>query len=215
MSFEKLAPHYTWMEAVLAGRRLQRCRVAWLDALAGCEEILIAGVGHGRFLRACARRFPGARITAIDASAGMLREARRRTERAGLRSARLAFVQAELPRWSPPAARYDAVVTPFFLDCFPAAELEAVVAALAAAARPRARWLVSDFAIPPAGLARQRARAVHALMYAFFRRVTRLRARGMTEPDPLLRAHGFQLIGRRTMEWGLLRSDLWARVPPA
>ena len=26
MSFDRLAPHYTWMEAVLAGPRLQRCR---------------------------------------------------------------------------------------------------------------------------------------------------------------------------------------------
>jgi hypothetical protein len=51
MSFEKLAPHYTWMETVLAGRRLQRCRVAWIDALARCEDILIVGVGLGHFLR--------------------------------------------------------------------------------------------------------------------------------------------------------------------
>lgn len=211
MSFDVLAPHYTWMEKVLAGRRLQRCRVTWLEALSGCGDILIVGVGHGHFLRACARRFPAARITSVDASAGMLERAQKRTEHAPGAGDRLRFIQAELPAWTPPAGEFEAVVTHFFLDCFPPAELATVVAGLADAVRPAGRWLLSDFAVPPRGLARQRARAVHALMYGFFRRVTRLRARRLTDPAPLLRAHGFRLGGRRTSEWGLLHADLWQR----
>src|SRR3954447_6386203 len=118
MSFEPLAPHYTWMEKVLAGPRLQRCRLAWINALAGCNDILIAGVGHGHFLRRCAQRFPAARITNVDASAGMLRQAQRRLRATGGRMDRFTFVQASLPDWSPPAAAFDAIVTHFFLDCF-------------------------------------------------------------------------------------------------
>lgn len=214
MSFERLAPHYTWMERVLAGGRLQRCRLAWLDALAGCETLLIAGVGHGHFLERCAQRFPHLRIVSVDASAGMLRQARRRARLARPRLDGLRFVRATLPDWPPGLSRpgeFDAIATHFFLDCFPAAELSAVVATLARAARPRARWLVSDFAVPPRGLARQRARAVHALMYAFFRHVARLPARRLTEPDERLGAAGFELRGRQTTEWGLLRADWWQR----
>lgn len=214
MSFERLAPHYTWMEKVLAGPRLQRCRTTWLESLAGCQDILIVGVGHGHFLKRCAQRFPDARITSVDASAGMLRHARQRAERARLPLDRLAFVHAMLPDWTPAAESFDAIATHFFLDCFPPDELEIVVSTLARSARPKARWLVSDFAIPPGGLARTRARAVHALMYGFFRRITRIPARRLTEPDPMLRAQGFELKGRRTSEWGLLRADLWARENP-
>lgn len=211
MSFDLLAPHYTWMEAVLAGPRLQRCRVAWLDELAGCRDILIAGVGHGHFLKRCAQRFPAARITSVDASAGMLRRAERRARAAEIDAQRLEFVHAALPAWRPPRESYDAIVTNFFLDCFPPEELREVVAALANAARPTARWLIADFTVPPRGLARQRARAVHALMYAFFRRIAKLRACRVTEPDALLRAHGFALARRQTSEWGLLHSDVWVR----
>jgi ubiquinone/menaquinone biosynthesis C-methylase UbiE len=146
MSFDRLAPHYTWMEKVLAGSRLQRCRVAWLDALAGCERILIAGVGHGHFLQRCAQRFPVARITCIDASAGMLRQAERRARRAGVAMDQLEFIHASMPEWRPPPGEFDAVVTHFFLDCFPPGELDAVIHALAAGAKPAARWLVGDFA---------------------------------------------------------------------
>ncbi len=211
MSFDVLAPHYTWMEAVLAGPRLQRCRLAWEGSLAGCRDLLIVGVGHGHCLRHYAQRFPHLRIVSVDASARMLTQARQRAEAAGLEVGRLAFVHAALPDWRPAAGSFDAIATPFFLDCFPQEELEAVIAALAHGARPEARWLVSDFAVPERGAARWRALAVHRLMYLFFRKVTRLRARRLTPPDAGLRRNGFSLEGRRTYEWGLLQADLWVR----
>lgn len=211
MSFDRLAPYYTGMEIVLAGRRLQRCRITWIDTLARCENILIAGVGHGHFLAAHARRFPGARITCVDASAGMLDQARRRAERAGIRMRNLEFVHAALPGWTPPSHRFDGIVTHFFLDCFAPGELSRVVSVLASATRRNAAWLISDFAVPPHGIARHRARAVHRLMYAFFRRITKISARSVTPPDPLLEAEGFQLTGRHCASWGLLRADCWQR----
>jgi ubiquinone/menaquinone biosynthesis C-methylase UbiE len=211
MSFDLLAPHYDWMEAVLAGPRLQSCRTTWLDSLAGCREVLSAGEGHGRFATAFALRHPKARLHCVDASAPMLSRARCRAEAAGVVE-RITWETAALPGWTPPPAAFDAIVTGFFLDCFPPVTLAAVVATLAAAARPRARWLVTDFAVPAGGPARWRARAVHALMYGFFRLATRLPARRLTPPDGLLAAHGFRLAGRRTFNWGLLHADLWQRA---
>lgn len=215
MSFDLLAPHYNWMETVLAGARLQRCRTAWLDELAGCRRVLVAGVGHGRALPEMLRRFPAARLTCVDASAAMLEVARARLAEAGVGSHRVAFVHATLPEWTPPAAAFDGIVTDFFLDCFSPDELRRVVAGLATAATAEARWLVADFAVPPHGAARWRAQAVHRLMYAFFRLATRLPARRLTEPDTWLAAEGFTLAHRRTAEWGLLRADCWKRGPAA
>jgi ubiquinone/menaquinone biosynthesis C-methylase UbiE len=211
MSFDRLAPHYTWMERALAGPRLQRCRTAWLDALAGCETILIAGGGHGPFLRACARHFPHLEIVNVDASARMLAHAQARARREQLDLGRLKFVHASVPEWRPAEAYFDAVVTNFFLDCFPSDELPAVIATLASGLRPTAHWLNADFAVPARGWARHRARVVHAMMYAFFRPITGIRARCVTEPDELFRAHGFTLARRRVSEWGLLHADWWTR----
>jgi ubiquinone/menaquinone biosynthesis C-methylase UbiE len=211
MSFDRLAPHYTWMERVLAGPRLQRCRIAWLESLVGCERILIVGVGHGHFLRRCAQRFPRARITAVDASVGMLQHARRGAEGAGLAMERLEFVHAALPAWQPAPGAFDAIVTHFFLDCFSPEELTQVVNVLARAARPEARWLLADFAVPERGWRRGRARVMHAMMYAFFRTVTKIHARCVTEPAPYLEQRGFTLVGRKSSEWGLLRTDCWRR----
>jgi hypothetical protein len=113
--------------------------------------------------------------------------------------------------WSPPSERFDLIVTNFFFDCFRAEQLAALVPRLASAATDDACWLISDFQIPPRGLARWRARWIVAAMYGFFRFATRLPARNITPVDPWLRASGFQLRERRVSEWGLLHTDLWQR----
>ncbi len=211
MSFDRLAPHYNWMESVLAGPRLQRCRTTWIAELAGCRHLLVAGVGHDPSLTAALRAHPQLRITCVDASAAMLFQAERNARRLGADFSRLTFVHATLPEWQP-TEKFDAIATHFFLDCFRPDQLAAVVRTLADAATPDARWIISDFAVPARGFGRLRARFVHALMYVFFRVATRLPARRLTPPDALLKNAGFELRGRRTSEWGLLQADWWQRV---
>ncbi|HWA87590.1 MAG TPA: class I SAM-dependent methyltransferase [Opitutus sp.] len=224
-NFDRLAPHYDWLEALTAGPRLQRARTALLGELAGRRNILSVGEGHGRFAAACTARFPDARLTCVEASARMIARARRRlaarsqTNPDGRSPSRTAapvagnviWHQADVLAWTPPPEKFDAIATCFFLDCFAPRDLTAVVAKLARGAARDALWLVVDFAVPARGLARHRARFVHALMYAFFRVATRLPARSLTPPDDLLAAHGFQLATRREFEWGLIRADLWRR----
>ena len=207
MNFDRLAPYYDWMETLLAGVRLQSARMAWLSELRGRPRILSVGEGHGKFAAACHTRFPEAELTCVEASPGMLACAQRRL---GPDAARVNWHCGDFLAWNADGP-YDAIVTCFFLDCFPPDTLAAVVGKLARCAAPSAVWLVVDFALPPRGPARWRARAVHWLMYAFFRQIVRLPARGFTPPDHLLVSHGFQLACRKEFDWGLVRADVWLR----
>ena len=207
MNFDRLAPHYDWMEACLAGDRLQRARTVWLGELAGRRRILSVGEGHGRFAAACRTRFPEAELTCVEASPAMLARAQRRL---GPDAANVHWHGGDLLAWEG-GGGFDAIVTCFCLDCFPPETLAAVVETLARRAAPDAVWLLVDFTLPPRGPARWRALAVHALMYAFFRRLAGLPARRLTPPHDLLRRQGFQLAGHREFEWGLVRADVWRR----
>jgi ubiquinone/menaquinone biosynthesis C-methylase UbiE len=211
MSFDSLAPHYRWMEWLLAGKKLQRCRTAFLPRVGQAQNILILGEGHGRFLEECRRVLAGARITCLDASGVMLAVARRRLQRLGLTSEGVEFIHANALAWKPPRGTYDLIVTHFFLDCFRSDQLQEMVARLALAAKPRAAWLIADFAVPAEGPGRYRALVIHRLMYAFFRLATRIPARVLTPVDDFLRAHQFELGMRISSEWGLLQTDLWER----
>src|SRR5690242_3516292 len=138
MSFDVLAPHYRWMEFILAGEKLHRCRTAFLDKVPDAKNILLLGEGHGRCLVECRRRFPCAKITCVDASESMLVQARRRLARHNLESANVEFIHANVLDWPPTEERHDLIVTHFFLDCFRPDQLEQIIFNIAAAATPGA-----------------------------------------------------------------------------
>ncbi|MDB6137842.1 MAG: Methyltransferase type 12 [Verrucomicrobiaceae bacterium] len=211
MSFDILAPHYRWMEWLLAGGKLQRCRIAFLKAIPPPSNVLIYGEGNGRFLAALLHRFPGARVTCVDASAAMLEKARQRLLKLGPDHAGVDFVHADALQWHPPAATFDLVVTHFFLDCFREDQLLDLILRISQAAKPRAQWLLGDFKVADRGVRRLRSRLILALMYAFFRRATRLPARQITAPDKMLSATGFKRTHRIEIDWGMLHSDVWER----
>lgn len=210
MNFDRIAPHYRWIELLCAGPLLQRCRTAFLGEIQSPRRVLMVGEGNGRFLVDFLRAHPEAQVTCVEASVAMLRLAEERLVASGLNSRGVEFLQADILEWTPPRRRFDLLVTHFFLDCFRSDQLVAIIARLAAAAAPEARWLVADFREPASGFARWRARAIIQSLYFFFRRVARLSATRLTQPDALLARHGFVLRERRTWDWGLLHSDLWA-----
>src|SRR5262245_4829038 len=165
INFDAIAPHYRWMEFILAGEKLQRCRMAFLDQVAMASNVLIVGEGHGRFLAECRRRLPGARITCVDSSERMLNIARARLKRAGFGMERTTLEHADLLDWSARVGSADLIVTQFFLDCFRSDQLQRVIAQLSRAACEDASWLVADFQAPLTGPARWRARLILKLMY--------------------------------------------------
>jgi ubiquinone/menaquinone biosynthesis C-methylase UbiE len=211
MSFDRLAPHYRWLEWVLAGRKLQRCRTAFLDEIGRADATLLVGEGNGRFLGELLKRPVQGPVTCIDKSARMLDCARARLRKQGLCTDAITFIQADILEWSPPRRRFDLIVTDFFLDCFQPRQLESVVSSLSDSAKPQARWLLADFQLPDGGWQKVRAAWILALMYWFFRWTTHLPARYLASPDALLAKSGFILQQRRRFEWGLLYSDLWIR----
>jgi len=211
MSFDPLAPWYRWMENLLAGGKLHRGRIAFLGQIPPPSHILLPGEGHGRTLAECCQRFPQAQITCVDASAGMIDQARRQLARHHLSDGRVQFIRADLLSWSPPAQTYDLIITNYFLDCFRPEQLAQLIPRLAASTTPDASWLLADFQIPAAGLARLRSRLILWSLYAFFRVATRLPARRLTPPDATLQAAGFIRHRHVETEWGLLHSDWWRR----
>jgi ubiquinone/menaquinone biosynthesis C-methylase UbiE len=207
-NFDWLAPHYRWMEWLLAGRKLQRCRATFLSTIPPPRRALVVGEGHGPFVAALLKAHPNVHCTCVDASARMLEAAKNRLRAANLSDARVEFIHADILKWNA-ASQYDLIATHFVLDCFRPDQLDRVSTQLASMAAPGANWLLSDFQEPSAGPAKWRARAILEMMYLFFRWATALPASKLTPPDEFLARRGFSLSRRKTFDWGLLHSDLW------
>jgi SAM-dependent methyltransferase len=212
--FDRLAALYRPLEYLAFGRDLERARLAHLEHLADCRDILVLGEGDGRFLARLVQAAPAARIRCVDASAAMLARAAGRL--AGTAApARVTFECADALRLDWPPRSYDAVVTLFFLDCFPPDQVAALIARLASAVRPGALWSWADFAVPPTGWGRLKARAWLALLYAFFRWTTGLAARELPPAEDLLGRAGFRCERERAWQGGLIRSAVFRAPSPA
>lgn len=207
--FDGLAPYYHWMETVLAGRKLERCRNAFLTHINNPQRVLLVGEGHGKFLAEIVRRWPQSKITCLDVSAGMIAASKKHLKRRGLNTSRTTFLCGNL--FTVPLEEYDLIATHFLLDCLTPEQLAMAIAKLASHLRPGGRWMLSDFQLPASGWKRLRAQCIHWLMYRFFRAVTDLPAEKITNPVPLLERNGVICINRREFDWGLLHAELWEK----
>jgi ubiquinone/menaquinone biosynthesis C-methylase UbiE len=208
--FDRVAGIYRLLEHAAFGRTLQRARTAHLEAVRGCRDILVVGDGDGRCLEAIVAMAPEARVTAVDASAGMLARAHRRITAAGAAN-RVTFQHADVRLGAWPSDGYDAVVTMFVLDCFTPRDAEAIVAALARGVRPDGVWLFADFAMPDRGWRRLHARFVVGVLYAFFRWTTGIEARELPPSEAAIAAQGFAIAAAREYRGGSIRSVRFLR----
>jgi ubiquinone/menaquinone biosynthesis C-methylase UbiE len=210
-SFDRLARGYRVLEFVAFGRDLERARFCFLEELRDCRSLLVLGEGDGRCLARLVRLAPEARIHCVDSSGAMLALASSRLAGTGC-AERVVFELADAFALGLPPAHYDAVVTFFFFDCFPAGQVSLLVERLRPSLRPGARWLWADFALPPAGWARWRARVWVAVLYAFFRWQTGLPARELPPTESILERSGLRREGVRDFQQGLVRSA-WYTAP--
>jgi ubiquinone/menaquinone biosynthesis C-methylase UbiE len=209
VSFDLVAPHYRWLEAIAFGNALQRARTRWIDTIARPKRTLILGEGDGRFLCELVRAHPKIDVDCVDASETMLQLARARLSRTHPESvSRVHFICEDILQWSPRKS-YDLLVTHFFLDCFPATELQAIVAKLARAAEPDAVWLIADFTIPRKRFARAHARVWLRVMYTFFRATAGIAAKELVDPIPYLDGYGFIRASENLSRGMMLRSDVY------
>ena len=215
MNFDRIAPHYPWMERIFAGDLMQRCRTTFLADTKNCRRALVVGEGPGIFLTELLRHNPGIQVVCVEHSPGMIEQARRRLARNHLDPARVEFRQMNALDWKPPEEKFDLIVTHFFLDCFPAPQLASLVDLLAASATPDAKWLLTDFRLPERGWRRWRAYTLLTVLYTFFKIATALPARWLTPPDSFLAAAGFNLMDRRLANFGFAHADLWWRTASA
>jgi ubiquinone/menaquinone biosynthesis C-methylase UbiE len=208
VSFDRVAPHYRWLETLIFGNQLQQARVAFVREIEAPLRILIIGEGNGRFLTELMRTSE-ARVDCVEMSARMIALARKQVP-----DAHVNFIQADIRDLTLCQAHYDLIVSHFFFDCFTERALAEIIARLANAAAPDARWLVADFCYPTRGWHHQQARVLIATMYFFFRAATGIEARRLVDYNPLLRGNGFRLKKELLFRRGEIRSQLWRRVVP-
>ncbi len=211
--WDRLAPRYRALETLSFGPALHRARCAWIERLAGRENVLLLGEGNGRFLAEALEAAPDARFTVVDGSEGMIAVAKRRISK---ETDRVDFVHAHLPDRIAaigPRGPFDAVTAHFFFDCFTTDDVAALIEAVSRRTASNAIWLVSDFHVPGSPWwKRIPSRLVVGFLYRAFRLMTGLSAGHLPNWESAMRANGLRLSTDANRPLGLIRSDLWTKL---
>ncbi len=207
--YDRLARCYRMLELLAFGRALERARFRYFDHLRDRKRILLLGDGDGRALALVCKLAPTARIESLDISAGMIARAARRLSEAD--HPRVTWRHEDALAAEYPENTYDAVVTLFFFDCFSTNRVKILIDRLRPALAAGAVWLEADFALPPRGWMRLRARLWLAVMYAFFRWQTGLAVRELPPVNALLEASGLRRLAAAEWQGGFIRSAVFAQ----
>jgi trans-aconitate methyltransferase len=194
------------MEYLSLGNLLERTRFALLDAgaLDVSRQALVLGDGDGRFTARLLARNPEVRVTAIDASARMLRLLRQRC--VGFAD-RVEAGQCDAREFAP-VERFDLVATHFFLDCLTQAEVDELVKRVALRLEGGGCWVVSEFRVPE-GWLRWPAAALVRGLYLVFRMLTGLRVTRLPDHGAALRRAGLERVAETRLLCGILATELW------
>ncbi len=206
MNFDRVAPHYRWLETLAFGNQLQEARTAFVREIPSPRRVLILGEGNGRFVAEFVRAHPAAAVDCIEASERMIELAQQRVN-----APQVHFIHANVRDTPLEAGTYDLIVTHFFLDCFADAALCEVVEKLAAAATMDASWLLADFRLPNSGWRRFHASLWIWAMYLFFRLTSEVQTQRLDDPSPCLRESGFECVRQQRSRFGMIKSELWRR----
>ncbi len=145
--FDHIAPHYDFLNHVLSFNidRLWRRHVV-NEVLRGCpRRVLDVATGTGDLAFELVRRMPGAEVTGVDLSAGMLDAARCKAAARGLKE-RVAFVQGDAERLDFGDAAFDAATVAFGVRNF--GDLDVGLRELARTIKPGGRVVILEFSRP-------------------------------------------------------------------
>ncbi|MFY0607917.1 MAG: class I SAM-dependent methyltransferase [Cyclobacteriaceae bacterium] len=184
MSFDRVACFYDQLATLVFGDEWNSVQVAPTDSLNRQKNILIVGGGTGVILPHLNEY---CHVTYVELSKKMIDKARMRKH-----PVKTEFINEDFLKWHPNIT-YDAILMPFFLDCFDEVQLDDVIEKTRHSLNPDGELLVVDF---------QQASFVQNLlvkgMYLFFRIVSRLKGRQLLDLNGVLIENGLERIDQIT-----------------
>jgi demethylmenaquinone methyltransferase/2-methoxy-6-polyprenyl-1,4-benzoquinol methylase len=184
---------YELLANLYSGWRIAHCKEAMLGYIKPDDDVLFAGVGHGREAKKAAEQ--GARVTVVDLSQTMLDKCKNTLEGCNFNHP-VQHVHDDIFNVSPVHKQYDYVFANFFLNVFKREKMDQVVQHLSKLAKPGGYVVVGDFAFPHGNIL---ARALKHLYWyvavTLFFLVTRNAFHDVYNYPEYLKKHGLQIAG--------------------
>jgi len=134
--FDRLAPYYDSLARLVFGNSILKSQSCFFELLHKDSEVLIIGGGTGKMLS----ELPLVRsVTYCEKSGEMIRLAKKKASQNSITFQQGDFLEGAHYQ------QFDAVICPFFLDCFMERNLQKVIRKIKQTLRPGGYLFVADF----------------------------------------------------------------------
>ena len=195
--FNGIAPFYDRCSALIFGDRLVASQTSFFDVLEGDHHVLIAGGGTGKVLP----HLPKVKsITFLDKSERMIELASEKAVKQPVQ-----FQSQDLFSYSP-NIQFDAILCPFFLDCFHEENLNRAIGMLKQLLKPTGHLLITDFELGSLNA------TLSSAMHLFFRIVANLEARCLQPIHQRVLDHGFRVKDQKFFYRNMIFSRVYRNL---
>jgi len=206
-NFNAVAFCYDFLARLVFGTALQKAQKEHLYRLPETGSVLIVGGGTGWVLKEVLRVRPKLEVTYAEPSIKMTALARQKLTKP--QASQVSFFTGGVEALQKEG--FDAVLTFFVLDVFPAPEaLQTVMQGIYQKLKPNGQWLVADFSA--AGCQRGWRAALLWLMFRFFKLTAGLKNQRLDDFPPYFRQLGLATKNESFFFHGMVIS-FWAQRP--
>jgi tRNA (cmo5U34)-methyltransferase len=200
--YDKIAVVYDRLTTIVFGKSMAEAQKFFLPEIKPGSKILIIGGGTGKILEQIDTLKIGVSIWYIDASQRMIELAKKRV----LRNDNVVFIHGT-EESIPDEIHFDFIITNFYLDLFPTAEVQNLTIKFRRCLTSEGKWIVTDFIEDE----RMFTRGLLALMYAFFWLINAISVSSLPSWIECIRGNGFYCVAEKRFYKGFIKTVLYSK----
>ncbi len=196
-NFDRVAGFYDWMAKLVFGGAILSSQIAFQELIQKNHAVLILGGGSGKLLE----RLPPVRgVDYIEKSKKMIQLASRRTT-----LNHIEFHQQDFLHWSFDR-KYDAILCPFFLDCFGPENLDRVLTQVTKHLTHGGLLFVADFE------RKYTPQVLSKIMHYFFAITTNLESKELVHIHEKIESKGLELMNEKFFHQNMIFSRVYRNL---
>lgn len=205
-NYDKIAKQYDSLSKLVFGRVLIHAQTCMLHLVPARSHILIAGGGTGWILEELRKIHPeGLQITYVEISANMIAQAQKRNY--GLNE--VVFINQPIEDYNSPK-HFDIIFTAFLFDNFTFEKTTLVFKRLDNMLVNKGKWLFADFHMNQKTTKTWQCILMKSMLL-FFRVVSNIEARKLSDPTPLFEQHHYRQLFLTSHYKGFIQSIVYEK----
>lgn len=213
-SFQRIAPIYDLLAKLIFGNAIDQAQKQYFSLLPEKSTILFIGGGSGRVLTELIKIVQPERITYVEASSNMLKQAQQRLlslQKYKAYDIEMTFIHGT-EHDIPTLNQYDVLMTFFLFDIYPTQEAKKLAQKLSQHLKPSGIWLFADFCETGTGFKLHWKKVLLKLMYKFFSLVSNVQNQSLPDYQAIFKETHYFPVEERYFYHNFIISTIYRKL---